>query len=155
MKLQNKRVVITGGSEGIGLATARECARIERAVAEAADTERITLGNLYEPGQRQRVAELVAGIIAHDGVLGLFQGRGETGPRALGHRSILANACNPETPTMLNANVKYREPFRPLAPMLTLQEAKRLYHLSDGALDDDYNAYNYMLKLTDFCFCPS
>ena len=46
---------------------------------------------------------------------------------------------------MLNANVKYREPFRPLAPMLTLQEAKRLYHLSDGALDDDYNAYNYMV----------
>jgi carbamoyltransferase len=46
---------------------------------------------------------------------------------------------------MLNAHVKYRERFRPLAPMLTLEEAKRLYHLCEGASDDDYNAYNYMV----------
>ena len=87
----------------------------------------------------------MANIIAHDGVLGLFQGASETGPRALGHRSILANPCNPDTLKILNAHVKYRETFRPLAPMLTMEEAKRLYDLSEGASDDNYNAYNYMV----------
>jgi len=75
----------------------------------------------------------------------LYQGAGETGPRALGHRSILANPCNPKTLEMLNAHVKYRERIRPLAPMLTLEEAKRFFYLSEGASDDLYNAYNYMV----------
>jgi len=83
--------------------------------------------------------------IAHDGVVGLFQGCGETGPRALGHRTIMANACNPQIAEVLNAQVKYREPFRPFAPMMTLKEAKNLFSLSAGASDDDYNAYNYMV----------
>ena len=54
---------------------------------------------------------------AQDGVIGLFQGAAETGPRALGHRSILANPCNPTRRERLNRLVKFREPFRPLAPM--------------------------------------
>jgi carbamoyltransferase len=70
---------------------------------------------------------------------------GETGPRALGHRSILANPCNPKTLELLNAHVKYRERIRPLAPMVTLEYAKRFFHLSEGASDDNYNAYNYMV----------
>ncbi|GAI19864.1 unnamed protein product, partial [marine sediment metagenome] len=97
------------------------------------------------PKGRQRVADLVANIITNDGVLGLYQGASETGPRALGHRTILANPCNPETLKVLNKHVKYRETFRPLAPMLTLEEANRLYYLSEGASDDNYNAYNYMV----------
>ena len=46
---------------------------------------------------------------------------------------------------MLNARVKYREAIRPLAPMATLSAAKALFELSEGASDDDYNAYNYMV----------
>ena len=118
---------------------------IEQALAEAEDTRSMELGNTDDPIDRERIADLVAHIIAHDGVLGLFQGPSETGPRALGHRSILANPCNPDTLKILNQHVKYRERFRPLAPMLTLEEAKRLYHLSEGASDDHYNAYNYMV----------
>jgi len=45
----------------------------------------------------------------------------------------------------LNARVKYREAIRPLAPMATLEAARRFFQLSDGASDDDYNAYNYMV----------
>ena len=41
--------------------------------------------------------------------------------------------------------MKFREPFRPLAPMLTLEAAHRLFELQDGASDDEYNAYNYMV----------
>jgi carbamoyltransferase len=87
----------------------------------------------------------MAYITARDGVIAIFQGAAETGPRALGHRSIVANPCNPRTREVLNDRVKYREAIRPLAPMLTLEEAKRWFELSEGAADDDYNAYNYMV----------
>jgi carbamoyltransferase len=92
-----------------------------------------------------RIADLLAFCVAQDGVLGLFQGRAETGPRALGHRSILANPRNPRTLETINRLVKFREPFRPLAPMLTLAAARRWFELQDGAADDDYNAYSYMV----------
>jgi len=118
---------------------------IERALAAAEETKSLVLGNIHDPAEREKVADLVATIISQDGVLGLFQGPSETGPRALGHRSILANPCNPETLKILNAQVKYRESFRPLAPMMTLAEAERLCDLSPGAADDNYNAYNYMV----------
>jgi len=77
--------------------------------------------------------------------VGLFQGPAETGPRALGHRSILANPCNPKTLETINLRVKHREPIRPLAPMATLEAAQRFFELSPGAADDCYNAYNYMV----------
>ena len=118
---------------------------IEKSISEAGDIQSRVLGNIYDPAEREQIADLVAYIISHDGVIGLFQGASETGPRALGHRSILANPCNPDTLKILNAHVKYRESFRPLAPMLTLEEAERLYDLSEGASDDNYNAYNYMV----------
>ena len=87
----------------------------------------------------------MAYVTAHDGIIAVVQGRAETGPRALGHRSILANPCNPRTREVLNARVKYREAIRPLAPMMTLEAAQRWFELSDGASDAGYNAYNYMV----------
>ena len=74
-----------------------------------------------------------------------MQGAAETGPRALGHRSILANACNPHTRDLINERVKYREAIRPLAPMATMKAAQDFFWLSEGASDDNYNAYNYMV----------
>lgn len=103
------------------------------------------LGSLTSQSARERVADLLAGIVSHDGVVGLLQGVAETGPRALGHRSILANPCNPNTPELINQKVKFREPFRPLAPMLTLEAARQLFELSPGAAAEGYNAYNYMV----------
>ena len=103
------------------------------------------LGDTSSSGQREEIADLMAYITAQDGVIALFQGAAETGPRALGHRSVLANPCNPRTRDVLNERVKYREAIRPLAPMLTLEAAKLWFELSDGAADDAYNAYNYMV----------
>jgi carbamoyltransferase len=91
------------------------------------------------------VADLMAYITARDGIIGIVPGPAGTGPRALGHRSIVANARNPRTRDLLNERVKYREPIRPLAPMATLVAAEQLFELSDGASDDEYNAYNYMV----------
>jgi carbamoyltransferase len=103
------------------------------------------VGQVHDGAGRAAVADLLAALVADDGVVGLYQGAAETGPRALGHRSILANPCNPATRETINSRVKYRERIRPLAPMATLEEARRLFELADGAADDDYNAYNYMV----------
>jgi carbamoyltransferase len=84
-------------------------------------------------------------MTAQDGIVALYQGAAETGPRALGHRSIFANPRNPDTRELLNARVKYREAIRPLAPMVTREAALKFFELSDGAADADYNAYNYMV----------
>jgi carbamoyltransferase len=118
---------------------------IREALRASPDVGSRALGNVEDPSTLARVARLVSLIVAGDGVLGIYQGAAETGPRALGHRSILANPCNPMTRDVLNERVKFRERLRPLAPMLTLAEATRLFDLSEGASDDQYNAYNYMV----------
>jgi carbamoyltransferase len=118
---------------------------IRAALGAAADVAWACVGNVSDAQHRQAVADLMAFITARDGVFAIVQGPAETGPRALGHRSILANPCNPKTREVLNARVKYRESIRPLAPMMTRDAALRWFELSDGAADGDYNAYNYMV----------
>ncbi|HWX44557.1 MAG TPA: carbamoyltransferase C-terminal domain-containing protein [Solirubrobacteraceae bacterium] len=120
-------------------ATIRAAVRAEPAAAS------IPLGDCSDPDVMPQVADLLAHLVANDRILGLYQGVAETGPRALGHRSILANPCNPDTRRLLNERVKHRELIRPLAPMLTRAAAERFFHLQDGASDNDYNAYSYMV----------
>jgi carbamoyltransferase len=67
---------------------------------------------------RYLAEQLAAGKIA-----GLFQGRLEAGPRALGNRSILASPLVPDVVGRLNAAVKFREPFRPFAPVVLAEHA--------------------------------
>jgi carbamoyltransferase len=62
------------------------------------------------------LAKHVAGKLAEGHVVGWFQGRMEFGPRALGNRSILGDARNPEMQRKMNLKIKYREGFRPFAP---------------------------------------
>ncbi len=68
----------------------------------------------------------VAGCLKEGKVTGWFQGRMEFGPRALGNRSILGDARNPEMQKRLNLKIKYRESFRPFAPSV-LSEDKDIY----------------------------
>src|SRR5258706_15078179 len=103
------------------------------------------IGDIATPEGRDAVADLMASIVAQGGIIALYQGPAETGPRALGHRSILANPCDPTTRERLNERVKYREVIRPLAPMATLEAARKYFDLLEGAADADYNAYNYMV----------
>ncbi len=60
--------------------------------------------------------EKIANFIAEKKVVGWFSGRTEFGPRALGNRSILADASDPEMQSKLNLKIKFRESFRPFAP---------------------------------------
>lgn len=120
-------------------------AEITEALAAAPDIGVVSTSVDETPCSIEALADLMAWIIEQGGVLGVFQGAAETGPRALGHRSIIANACRRDTLELINARVKFREPLRPLAPMVTREAAEQLFELSDGAAADDYNAYNYMV----------
>jgi carbamoyltransferase len=72
------------------------------------------------------LASEVAAELADDGIVAWFQGRAEFGPRALGHRSLLAHPGRPDNLARLN-DVKGREQFRPIAPMVRLERAPELF----------------------------
>ncbi|HEU4997473.1 MAG TPA: carbamoyltransferase C-terminal domain-containing protein [Lapillicoccus sp.] len=72
------------------------------------------------------VADAVAQCLAEDGIVAWFQGRSEFGPRALGHRSLLAHPGRAENLERLN-DVKGREQFRPVAPMVLLERAADIF----------------------------
>jgi carbamoyltransferase len=71
-------------------------------------------------------AETVADILANNGIVAWFHGRSEFGPRALGHRSLLAHPGYPGNTERLN-DIKGREQFRPVAPMVLLERAERIF----------------------------
>jgi carbamoyltransferase len=68
------------------------------------------------------MCDAAAACIADGHVIGWYQGRMEFGPRALGHRSILADPGHPEMRDRINAMVKMREAFRPFAPAVSLEQ---------------------------------
>ncbi|HEY8971403.1 MAG TPA: carbamoyltransferase N-terminal domain-containing protein, partial [Puia sp.] len=72
---------------------------------------------------------LVARCLKEKKIVGWFQGRMEFGPRALGNRSILADAADPEMQRKLNLSIKYREGFRPFAPVCRVENAQRYFNL--------------------------
>jgi carbamoyltransferase len=118
---------------------------IRAALKASPDVESIELMPAKSTPALAQLADFMAYMTSQNAIFALYQGAAETGPRALGHRSILANPCNPKTRENLNAQVKYREAIRPLAPMMTQEAALQFFKLSDGASDADYNAYNYMV----------
>lgn len=76
-----------------------------------------------------------AELIDLGNVVGWFQGRMEFGPRALGNRSILGDARNPEMQKKLNLKIKYRESFRPFAPIVLSEDVKEYF---DPAVQSPY-----------------
>ncbi|MEV0668455.1 carbamoyltransferase [Actinomadura luteofluorescens] len=80
--------------------------------------------------QRVRgAARLLAEQLAEGQIVGVFRGRLEAGPRALGHRSILASPLQPGVIERLNDRVKFREPFRPFAPVVLADHAADYFTL--------------------------
>jgi len=87
------------------------------------------------PFERLDSATLVsraADEIAAGRVVGWFQGRMEFGPRALGCRSILADATNPEMKRIINGKIKFREYFRPFAPAVPLDRVHEFFDVAPG-----------------------
>lgn len=75
----------------------------------------------------KEIIKATAKLIYNNYVVGWFQGRMELGPRALGARSILSNACNPNMKEILNLKVKHREKFRPFAPAVCYGDALKYF----------------------------
>lgn len=78
------------------------------------------------------LCDRVAELLARGCVVGWFQGRMEFGPRALGGRSILADARSPSMQSLLNRKVKQRESFRPFAPAVLAEHAHEYFDLPPG-----------------------
>ena len=75
----------------------------------------------------------VATAIADGQVVGWFQGQTEWGPRALGHRSILADPRRPDMKDQINRKIKFRESFRPFAPSVLAERAEEYFDLPNAA----------------------
>jgi|TARA_Y100000294_G_scaffold59293_1_gene56073 carbamoyltransferase len=71
--------------------------------------------------------EKVSDYIAEDKIVGWFQGKMEFGPRALGNRSILGNPKSPTMQSEMNLKIKYRESFRPFAPVVLEESVKEYF----------------------------
>jgi carbamoyltransferase len=89
------------------------------------------------------IAVAVAGVLAADGVVAWFEGRSEFGPRALGHRSLLAHPGRAANVDRMNA-VKGREQFRPVAPMVLLERAKDLFE--GGPVPSPYMLFTHRVR---------
>ena len=88
------------------------------------------------------IAAAVADVLAENGVVAWFQGRSEYGPRALGHRSLL---CDPRDEGNLRRvnDVKGREQFRPVAPMVLAERAAEVF---DGVLPSPYMLFVHRVR---------
>ena len=97
---------------------------IDAALAAYQDRVEIVRFTNYEDACAQAAASIAEGK-----VLGWYRGRMEFGPRALGHRSIIADPGHPEMRDRINAMVKMREAFRPFAPAVSLEQAHQWFDI--------------------------
>ncbi len=144
----------SGGALGAALYCYYDYLKGERVIQKDSDGEGIDsqkgslLGNSYSDEEIERdlikfgasytklnsddLVKKVAKLISESNVIGWFQGRMEYGPRALGSRSILGDARDPNMQSVMNKKIKFRESFRPFAPAM-LEECVSDYFYFDRA----------------------
>jgi len=86
-------------------------------------------GAVYHYLDDNALVDRVADEIAHEKIVGWFNGRMEFGPRALGARSILGDARSPVTQKKMNLKIKFRESFRPFAPSVLAEKASEWFDI--------------------------
>jgi carbamoyltransferase len=91
------------------------------------------LGVPYRKLEGYDLLRETARLINEQNVVGWFQGRMEWGPRALGNRSILADARNPENQSKVNLKIKFRESFRPFAPAVIAEKSNDYFELDQSS----------------------
>ena len=100
-----------------------------------------TAGVAFE--EPEDVADAVAEALAANQVVAWFQGRSEYGPRALGHRSLLADPRHPANLEKLN-DIKGREQFRPVAPMVLAERAREIF--DGGPIPSPYMLFTHGVR---------
>lgn len=78
-----------------------------------------------------KLCDFLANEIVKGKVIGFYHGRAEWGPRALGARSIIADPRREEMKDIVNTKIKFREPYRPFAPVTLAEKAKDYFELGD------------------------
>lgn len=101
------------------------------------------MGGNFDILTEEDLIKKIVTCLTNDKVIGIARDRMEFGPRALGHRSILANAQNIETQKILNLKVKKRESFRPFAPIVLKEDAKNYFEITD---ESPYMLSTYFIK---------
>jgi len=107
------------------------------------DVARFVEGNGYKARRFEpaELADRIAALMAQEKVIGLFQGRMEFGPRALGGRSIIGDARSAKMQSVMNLKIKFRESFRPFAPAVLREHVHEWFELD--------NESPYMLLVAD------
>ena len=88
--------------------------------------------NYTQVDDEEELIQCTARMITEGKVVGWYQGRLEFGPRALGSRSLLADPRRNEMKDVINAKVKFREPFRPFAPAVLREHAHEYFEMPEG-----------------------
>jgi len=96
-------------------------------------------------GQQDKLIDFAAESITQQKVIGLHQGRFEWGPRALGNRSIIADPRTEAMKEVVNTKIKFREPFRPFAPVILRERAPEYFNYPDV---EKHEAPRYMLMVS-------
>lgn len=78
-----------------------------------------------------KLTDYLAGEISNKKVVGFFHGRSEWGPRALGSRSIIADPRSEEMKEIVNTKIKFREPYRPFAPVVLKEKADEYFEMQN------------------------
>jgi carbamoyltransferase len=104
------------------------------------EVEAALTGSRIEYSEPADLPALTASLVERGYVVGLFQGRMEFGPRALGNRSILADPRRPEMKDIVNEVIKLREGFRPFAPACTVEDAPIFFQ---GCIGSPYMIKTY------------
>jgi carbamoyltransferase len=118
--------------------------QIEHAISHRDSTVGREIGKVDTHEGVLEIAEILANLIAQGLLVGLVQGPGELGLRALGNRSILGDPRSTPLRNVLNRQIKYREGFRPIAPMMTLEAARKYFELPEALAANEYDALCYM-----------
>jgi len=88
----------------------------------------------YRVMREDRLLDYVTDALLAGKVIGWFEGRSEFGPRALGHRTILADPVNSAMKDIVNDKIKFREPFRPFAPVVLAEKANEYFAVTEPNL---------------------
>ncbi|MCD6578616.1 carbamoyltransferase [bacterium] len=94
--------------------------------------ELILKNNKLEYKKVEDIPDYIANKLNENKIIGLFQGKMEFAPRALGNRSILANPIHADNKDILNERVKHRESFRPFAPSMLEEEFHNYFPVKKG-----------------------
>ncbi len=92
------------------------------------------------------IAKQTAQLIAKGKIVGWYQGGSEIGPRALGHRSILAHPGYPGMKDKINKQIKHREIFRPFAPVVLENRVSEYFRMPKGLLKSPYMLFVVDIK---------